>query len=316
MNELLQRLRDGQRFLLVLHVRPDGDSVGSTLALARALRRMGKQAVVVRADAIPANLGFLDGAADCRTPAQVEGEFDAAIFLDCAGLDRIGEASQAVARCRSILNVDHHASNPRFGDVNVIDPAAGAVGEMAASIIRALGVELDVEMATSLFTALVTDTGSFCYESTRPGTYRLAADLCDCGVRPAEVADHVWGNRSPASLRLLGVALAGLRVDLGGRFGWVEVDAEMLRATGAADEDSEGLVNYPRSLAGVEVAALLAATVPGEVRVSLRSNRAVDVAALAARFGGGGHARAAGCTIEGDIESARRRLLAAVAEVV
>jgi phosphoesterase RecJ-like protein len=316
LNELLQRLRDGRRFLLVLHVRPDGDSIGSTLALARALRRMGKEAVVVRADAIPANLAFLAGAADACTPEQVEGEFDAAIFLDCAGLDRIGSAVEAVRRCRSILNVDHHPSNPRFGDVNVIDPEAAAVGEMTAEIIRGLGVGLDPEMAEALFTAVATDTGSFRFESTRPATYRLAAELCEHGARPSEVAARVWDNRPLAALRLIGLMLSGIRTGLGGAYAWAEVDREMLERAGAGEDEVEGLVNYPRSVAGVEVAALLAATTPGEVRVSLRSNRRVDVSRLAARFGGGGHARAAGCTLKGDLASARETLLRAVEEAL
>lgn len=316
MNELLRRLRAGRRFLLVLHVRPDGDSIGSTLALASALRRLGKEAVVVAADPIPAGLAFLEGAEDCRTAAQVDGEFDAAIFLDCAGLDRIGAALEAVKRCRTILNVDHHGSNPRFGDVNVIDPEAAAVGEMTAEVIRALGVGLDAGMATALYTAMATDTGSFRYESTRPRTYRLAAELCERGARPAEVAAHVWDNRPLSALRLLGLTLGRLRIELGGAYAWAEVDAEMLALAGADEEEIEGLVNYPRSVRGVEVAALLSATRPGEVRVSLRSNRRVDVARLAARFGGGGHARAAGCTLEGDLASAREMLLAAVAEAL
>jgi phosphoesterase RecJ-like protein len=306
---LLQRLRAAARVLLVLHVRPDGDSIGSTLAMAAALRRLGKEAVVIAPDPIPPNLAFLPGADGVLAPGATAGSFDVALFLDCAALDRIGAATADVARARTIVNVDHHPSNQRYGDLNYIEPNAAACGEVTYELIRDLGVALDAEMAVALYTAVVTDTGSFRYEQVSPRTHEIAADLLRHGVKAAEVAREVWENRSLGSLRLEAAALATLQQE--GELAWLSVTPEMIAASGAAAHDTEGLVNLARTLAGVELALMFVAEGPEEVRVSLRSNRRVDVSALAAGFGGGGHARAAGCTLRAPLAAAQERVLAA-----
>lgn len=302
---------ESRRILLVLHVRPDGDSVGCSLAVARCLRSLGKQAAVVCADPIPANLRFLAAAEECVRPEQATGPFDLALFLDCADLERIGVARRLLEGIPHLINIDHHPSNRRYGDINFIDPAAGACGELALRLIDDLGGGLDPRTATALFAALATDTGSFRYANTSAHTLALAARLRAAGADTALIGREVWESRSLAALRLLGRALGHLGVDAGGELAWISLTAEDLAAVAGGPGDSEGLVDYPRSLRGVEVAALFVAEVPGEVRVSLRSHQRVDVSALAGRFGGGGHARAAGCTVAGELADVRARVLAA-----
>lgn len=303
-------LRASRRVLLVLHVRPDGDSVGCSLAVARGLRAIGKQAVVVSPDPIPANLAFLDPDRECVPPDQAAGPFDVALFLDCADLDRIGSAAKLLDGLPVVINIDHHRSNSCYGTVNYVDPDAAACGEIALRLCDALGVPLDARGATALFAALATDTGGFRYGGTTAVTLAMASRLRAAGADLALVGHEVWDSRSMGALRLLAVALNSLGVDAGGELAWVSLRSTDL--TPDADPgDSEGLVDYPRSLRGVEVAALFAADQPGRVRVSLRSNRRVDVSRLAQSFGGGGHARAAGCTVEGDLETVRTQVLAA-----
>lgn len=315
---ILQALREGRRFLLLLHVRPDGDSIGSSLALARSLARLGKEAVVVRADDLPDNLRFLPGADAIRPWQEVDGAFDAAVFIDCGDLGRIGDARRLLGGCRHILNIDHHLSNARFGDLNYLEPEAAAAAEITYELIHDLGAELDLETAVALYVALVTDTGSFQYESTSPRTHRIAAALLEAGVRPAEVAEAVWGSRSERSLRLLGMALATLRVEPfpHGNLAWLEVTRRAMVAAGAAALDTEGFVNMAREVEGVELAVLFIEEGEEEVKVSFRSSRWLDVSRFAALFGGGGHARAAGCNLRGALAAVREDVLTKAREAL
>ncbi len=309
--ELVGMVADGRRILLVLHIRPDGDSVGCSLAVARCLRGIGSQAVVVAPDPIPANLRFLDPDQECVPPDRLSGSFDLALFFDCADLERIGDARPLLRGIPRIINIDHHPSNRRYGDVNYVAPRAGACGELALALIDALGCALDARSATALYAALATDTGSFRYENTTAVTLSMAARLRQAGSDVALIGREVWESRSLGSLRLIRRAIETLGVDAGGELAWMALTAEDLAEAACGPADTEGLVDYPRSLRGVEVAALFVADSPGEVRVSLRSQGRVDVSALAGAFAGGGHARAAGCTVAGELADVRARVLAA-----
>lgn len=313
---VVETLKAGRRFALFLHLSPDGDSIGSTLALGLALERLGKRTVWVGADLPGDAYRFLPGSERFRLWNEVEedwSQYDAAVLLDCADLDRVGPARTAIDRIGKIINIDHHPSNRRYGDVNYIEPGAAAVGEITARLIDALGVPLDTAMAYGLYTAILTDTGSFQYENTRPETLRLAARFMDLGVAPQRVSQSVFEQRPLRVLRLLREALGTLEVGAGGRLAWMTVSRAMMDRAGAQRGDTEGFVNYPRSLGGVEVALLFSEEPDGRVRVSWRSNREVDVSQLAARFGGGGHARAAGCTLPGPLDRARVQVLQEVA---
>lgn len=317
-----EALRAARRVLIMLHVRPDGDSIGSSLALGLGLRQLGKEVVLVRSDELPDNMRFLRGSEDFRHHREVSGSFDAAVFLDCGDVHRVGEARKLLESVATIINVDHHLSNTHFGHVNWIEPSAAATGELVYQLLRDLNVRMDADMATAIYASLVTDTGSFNYENTRAGTHRLAAELIELGVDPAEAGRQIWEERPLSSLRLLAEGLQTLTVEEGGELAWVELTQEAFRRSGAQRWESEGVVNYPRQLRGVEVAVLFiedreqAPGDPGEVKVSIRSNRLVDVSRIAAAFGGGGHARAAGCTLAGSLAEVRARVLAACREAL
>lgn len=310
-------IQEADRILFFLHVSPDGDSIGSTLAMVHALRKAGKQAVGVGVDPVPRIYQFLPGWDTLFVPWQeVGGEWDLACFLDCGDLERAGDGLPVVGKCKAILNVDHHLTNTVYGDYNYIDYTAAAVGELAYLLLGQMGLPVDQQIATCIYTSIVADTGGFKYDSTAPRTHRIAAELLEAGARPYEVASAIFENESMARLALLSHALATLQVEPSGQIAHMTVTRDMLQQTGAGDEDVEGLVNYARSVMGVEVGLLFREAPDGKIRVGLRSRRTVDVGAVAKSFGGGGHARAAGCGLAADLEEARTQVLNAIKAVM
>lgn len=312
LSEAAELIQQAGRMCFFLHVSPDGDSIGSTLGVYHALRAAGKDVVLPLVEPIPRVYRFLPGWDTAFTPwQQVQGPFDLAVFLDCGDRSRVGDAEPLVQMARATLNIDHHQTNTIYGDYNHLDYSAAALGEVAYRLLRTLGLPFTREIATCIYTAIVTDTGSFKYESVTAETHRIAAELLACGVRPYDVAAAVFENETAPSLRLLARALGTLQVE--GKLAWVHVDQAMLRETGALDEDTEGIVNYARAVNGVEVGCFFRETANGGVKVSLRSRGHVDVGAVAVSLGGGGHARAAGITLPGvALAEAMDRVLAAV----
>lgn len=311
LQQAVTALQGAASCVLFLHVNPDGDSVGSSLGLGLALERLGRRVAYAYADFFPSAFRFLEGHERFRPWHEIEGDFDLAVALDCSSPERVGDAEPLLRRCRGVLNVDHHPSNPGFGDYYWVEPDRSCVGEMVFELVEALGVPLEPAIAYAIYTAIVTDTGSFRYEQTTSLTLRYAAALLDAGVRPERVGLALFENRSPAALRLLRAALASLEFSEDERLAWMTVTQAVMAETGARPEDAEGLIGYARSVAPVELALLFYEEPDGRVRVSFRSKRAVDVSRLAAAFGGGGHVRAAGCTLPGPVEAVRERVLAA-----
>ncbi|MFZ5827208.1 MAG: DHH family phosphoesterase [Bacillota bacterium] len=311
-------LAQSQRILFFMHVQPDGDSIGSSLGMIRALKQMGKEAVMVGVDPIPRIFHFLPGWDTLYVPWQeVEGEWDLSCFLDCGDMERVGDALPLVKRGKRTLNIDHHTTNGAYAEYNYLDFSAAAVGEVAYRLLREIGAPIDTDTATCLYTSLVTDTGGFRYDSTGSSTHRVAAELIELGVKPYEVASQIFENESPTRLALLGRALSTLKVDASGKVAYMVITRAMLAETGAGDDEIEGIVNYARKLSGVEVGILFKETNGGDrIRVGLRSRRVVDVGAIAVTFGGGGHARAAGCTLAAPMEEAVAQVLAKVKAVV
>jgi len=302
--------------LVFYHVSPDGDCIGSTLGMAHALQKAGIRTTAVGVDPVPRLYEYLPGWDTLFTPyGEIEGDWDLALILDCGDLERVGPALSVVKKAKRTLNVDHHITNAAFGDYNYLDFTAAATAEMVYLITRELGVTVDFNIAACLYTAIAADTGGFRYDNSMPRTFRIAADLVDAGAQPYEIASCIWENESMARLALLAQALSTLQVDPTGQIAWISVTREMLARTGAGEEDVEGLVNYARKLSGVEVGVLFRETPDGRIRVGLRSRRLVDVGEIAKQFGGGGHARAAGCGVGCDIEEARTKVLGAVRAV-
>ena len=312
MREIAQTLRSARRILMSLHRQPDGDSIGSTLAIALGLRRLGHQVTVASPDPVPHAYDFLPGV-ETIVPWQqvVPGQYDLVALYDCADERRAGAPSPLTDYAARILQVDHHATNSRYGDVVFVDPLAAASAELAHRTLEVLGVTVDRDLAILLYVGLETDTGGFRYATTTPASHRLAARLLDAGIDPGEVSELVYERQTVGGLRLLGMALHSLRLRPDLSLAYFVLSDEDFREAGATVQDAEtiGIVDYARRLEGVEVAALLRSEGAGEVKLSLRSKGAVDVSALAARLDGGGHARAAGATIQGDLARAEEVLL-------
>jgi len=312
--EAVRRLKEAYRVFITCHRNPDGDALGSELALAEMARRLGVQTVIVNRDRTPANLGNLPGADDISVADKLPGDFpsayDLVITVECPGLDRTGfEGLTEVP----ILNIDHHPANPAYGVVNFLDEESPAVGEMVWLMYGEAGLLPTADAATNLFVALSTDTGDFRYSNATSRAFRAAAEMVDAGAQPARVANWVHNHRSLASVRLLGEALQSLKIRCSGKLAVITADRGAFERAGAGPEDTEEIVNIPRSIAGVEAVAYFKQWEDGVVRVSLRSRGDVNVRAVAETFGGGGHVNAAGCAVSGELEQVEQDVASAVA---
>ncbi len=312
-------LSDGRRFLLTGHRNPDGDSLGSALALALALEASGKETRVVMRDVWSGVYASLPGigrvAVVDALPDDWPTGWDALIAMECPSADRTGFPNQLEGR---VANVDHHPGNTLWGTLNLVDLPAAAVGEIVADLLDLLRWPITPAIATNLWVSLVSDTGSFRYNNTTPKALALGARLVAAGAEPGRVSEFLFEAQPLTVLRLETLVLSTLALHDGGRVATVELPKRFLSESGARDEDSEGLVNRARGISGVAAAALLREGDDGEIRCSLRSKGIVDIRAVAARHGGGGHRNAAGCRVAGTLASVRpllaRELAAAVAE--
>jgi len=301
---ILKILRRGDRFLVCSHARPDGDAVGSMLAMGMLLEQMGKHADLVTADRIPHLYRRLPGAAAIRPTLRVDGPYDAAILLECDGLERAGlDGLEAFF----LINIDHHLSGSAYAQMNWIDCQAASVGEMVYLLAKAAAVTITPEMATCLYTTVLTDTGGFTYGSIRASTFELARELVLAGAEPVRIAQEVCYSTPISKMLLLGAALNNLHRE--GRIAWLWVTHHDMVRTCAADEDCEGIVNFAIGVAGIEAAAFLRELPEGRIRMSLRSKGTLNVAAIAERLGGGGHQNAAGCTVDGPLARALDEIL-------
>jgi phosphoesterase RecJ-like protein len=303
--EILRVIRNGERFLVVSHSRPDGDAVGSMLAFGEILSQLGKLADLVTADSVPAVYRQLPGADAVRTALHVEGPYDAAILLECGGIER---ARLEGLEQFLLINIDHHITAHPYAQLNWIDCEAVSVGEMVYRFARAAGATITPEMATNLYATVLTDTGGFCYGSLRGSTFALARELVEAGADAAEIAREIYFSIPPSKVKLMAAALNTLHCE--GELAWLWItDGDMDRA-GANEEDTEGIVNVAIGIAGIEAAVFLRELNDGTVRLSLRGKGKVNVAAFAERLGGGGHENSAGCTLQGPLERALNQIVA------
>jgi bifunctional oligoribonuclease and PAP phosphatase NrnA len=312
--DLLRKIRQGNRFLLTSHVNPDGDAIGSEMGLARILRRLGKSAVVWNRDPTPPVYLRLPGTDRIHVgeepPAGFPDVFDGFIVLECPSPDRTG--LEAHLGAKPILNLDHHLGNQHYGAINWVDTAAPAVGEMVYRLAQALKVALDPETASSLYLTLVTDTGGFRFSNSTPAAFEAAAALVRDGAQPEHVSQWLYESQPLSAIRLLGEMLPTLTLHTDGRIATVRLTREMFERVGAGPGDSEGLIDVPRSVAGVEAVALLRQKEDGTYKVSLRSRGEVDIEKIARHYGGGGHRNAAGFSFEGDAADLERQVVEAL----
>jgi phosphoesterase RecJ-like protein len=314
---LLEKIRAGNRFLISSHLNPDGDAIGSELGLVKVLRSLGKGAVVWNHDPSPSVYTALSGSGSIHVgespPAGYPEAFDLAIVLECPSLDRTGLAK--AIRLLPILNVDHHLGNELYGKVNWVDTSAPAVGEMIFRVARSLNVPLDADTATTFLLALVTDTGGFRYANTTQAAFEAAAALTHEGAQPERVSEILHESYPLSARRLLGEMLGTLKIHAGGRAATAYISQEMFLKTGSSENDTEGLIDYIRSIEGVQVAALVREKADRTTKVSLRSSGVVDIERVARSHEGGGHRNAAGFSVlHNDIDKVLTEVVAELEE--
>ena len=321
-NKLIQLIEAHSRFQISTHEHPDGDAIGSQIALALLLEELGKTALLVNQDPVPRIYLFLDPEGRIRAygPERDDPEIaacDAAVVVDVGSLDRVGKVGDALRHhAVPIACVDHHVTNGGFGDVSVIDPHASSTAALVLDLVRTLGRKPSPRMAEALYVGLSTDTGWFRFHNARPQAFRDAAELVACGANPTRIHELVYENLSWPRTHLLARALSTLQSDADGRIAYVTITRRMFEETGATDEEVEGFVDKLREIGGVEVIILFRERPEGGTRVSLRAKHDADVGSLAARFGGGGHRRAAGATLDEPLPLALPRLLQATRELL
>ena len=303
--EVVAELRKRPAFVMVSHVKPDGDTLGAGLALGLALKKLGKRVYYFQQDAVPRNLRFLPDTGNVSRDLPADLPQDTLwVFGDMSDTARAGEFLPKVKR-ENILDIDHHLGNSHFGAFNYVLPHECSTGTCVMHLLRGLKVEIDAEIATCLLTTIMTDTGGFMHSNTTPEVLMLSAELMNLGADKEQITQEIFANKRLAALKLLGRALNEAQVEHDGRYIWSYVDEAMLAQCDGDGEDTEEIVNHLRSVEGVEVAALFKAY-DGDIRVSLRSSGRVNVQAAAARLGGGGHFRASGLTYVGPLEAAIR----------
>lgn len=287
-------LRQHQRFVITSHARPDGDAIGSELAMACALRALGKTVRVVNADPVPTMLRAFPGTDTIEVATTFEGETDAVIVMECGNLARTGVSG---LERFFVINIDHHPGNTGYGDLNWFDESAAACGELVYELVRALGVPFSLEIATHIYVTILTDTGSFHFSHITPRTFDICRRALEAGVDPVITAQRIYDSNTMGRLRLLGTVLNDMEIAADGQIAVLYMDPEINRRTGASAEDAEGLINVPLTVAGIVAVAFIKQIKPDEQRVSFRSKGNVDVGAIARAHGGGGHLNAAGCTM-------------------
>ena len=311
MREVVELLRGAERVTAICHENPDGDTLGAGIAIAIAAERLGKQAEVVSGDPPPPFLAVLPRIRSVRRAPQLEP--DLAVIVDTGDLKRTGsvaaEHGDWLSRA-TIAVIDHHVSNAGFGAANWIDPAAAATCEMVALMLPELGIELDQELATALLTGIVQDTHTFAHPNATPRTLRVAAELVEAGASLSQLNRAVYADKPFSTLALWGRMLNSIEELSEGRIVHASMTLEMLRETGEQPNASEGFVDLLGSTKAADITVLFKQAEPGSTRVSVRTTERADAVAITSAFGGGGHARAAGCTVEGPIETARELVLA------
>ena len=303
--------RDRDRFLIACHENPEGDAIGSELALALALRKMGKTVTVLNADPVPFNLKFLPGA-DSVVPEEEGSRYEVAVIVDCGSSARTGRVESQLRKPSTLVNIDHHRTNGGCGDYCLIDPEAAATGVLIYRILVAMGVEIDYDVAVNIYVAILTDTGSFHYSNSSPEAFHIAGEMIRRGIDPWAVAEQVYETQSADRLLLLGRVLGSLEIAAGGKVAAITTMKQDLADHSAGKDSLEGFINYPRSVLGVEVAVAFREEDGGEFRVSFRSKGRVDVSSVALAFGGGGHRNAAGCSVKGTLPEVKRVVFGAL----
>jgi len=317
MKRIINHLKNSRRILLATHINPDGDAIGSLVAMGLALEALGKATTLHCSSPIPAVYRFLPATDKITGACASANHFDTAIILDCGDFERVGKAFSEIQKIETIINLDHHVTNTGFGDLEIVDTAACATAEIVYRLVKKLGVSISPGMATSIYTGIFTDTGSFRFSNTNRAAFSICEEMVAIGMDPFKVAQNVYGTYSLGRIKLLNLALDSIEVAAGGKVSIMTLTQDMLTETKTQPADIDGLINYAKGIEDVKLAALLqeiengsrGSDGPARFHVSLRSDGTVDVAEIAAAFGGGGHVVAAGFNIDLPLEEIKAKIV-------
>ncbi|MBW2131165.1 MAG: DHH family phosphoesterase [Deltaproteobacteria bacterium] len=323
MEQIIHKLKKSKRAFIASHTNPDGDAIGSLVAMGLSLAAMGKDIVLFNESPIPAVYRFLSGVDRVVNRVRAGCAFDTAVILDCGDLHRVGEAVPIVEKIPVVINIDHHVTNTRFGNVHLIDPDACATAEILYRLLPGLGAPLSLDIANAIYTGILTDTGSFRFSNTNRSAFEICEKMVARGVDPYRIAQQVYGTYSLGRIKLLNLALDSIEVSQNGKLSMMVVTQQMMQDTGARPEDTDGLINYAKGIKDIKVAVFIEELNHGTgqtagrlpYHVSLRSDGSVDVAAIAAAFGGGGHSSAAGFSIESTLPEIKTQILGLAEEM-
>ena len=315
--EIAAAISNHQSFLVLSHIRPDGDALGCAIAMGLCLKQLGKQVKIWNEDGLLEKFSFLPGSEIVTKPPAEPEEFDVVIALDTAAFSRLGTCVQSIRATKLWINMDHHISNERYGDLVYVDSSAPAAGQILFDFVRAVDYPLTYEMADNLYIAISTDTGSFQYPNTTARTYEIGAELVKAGVNVGKLSQQVYESYPLRRIELLRELLNVLKLSCNHRVASFALTQEMVKRTGALPEDNEGLIDVIRAIRGVVVAAFFEELPEGKVRISLRSkDPRADVCKVCMKFGGGGHVLASGARIAGDINSVQEKVLKAISDEI
>ena len=315
-NDIYKLINENHSFLITSHINPDGDAIGSELALYFILKKLNKEAIIINQDDLPKIYDFLPGSQYINNKnkniEKVENT-DIVIILDSSNINRIGDIQKLLYHQKIFINIDHHCSNDSYGEINYVDTKASSTGEIIFNFINYINPEiLDETIAACLFVAIITDTGSFRYENTTEKTFMVVSKLLSTGIKPHIISQNIYNRKTFGELKLLGSALASLETDEANFASWVTIDRKMLKKTNTVDEDTEGIIDMVTTLKDSEVSILFRETDNGYTKVSLRSKGHFDVNQFASEFNGGGHPNAAGCFLKENLNNVKSEMLSAL----
>ncbi|MCX7991366.1 MAG: bifunctional oligoribonuclease/PAP phosphatase NrnA [Proteobacteria bacterium] len=311
--EIKKTIDSCNSFIVASHIDPEGDAIGSSLAIYFALRDLGKKVCVYNESPLPKILNFLPGSDKIVSEIYSPDEYDCIFIVDCGDIDRIGKLSRRLEKLK-IINIDHHSTNTTFGHINIVNRQASATGEVIFNFFNQLGFTITKEIAVNLYTAILVDTGSFRYSSTSSESFEICSKLMKYGVEPWEVSKNIYESYPFERMKLLALVLDTLEVFINGKVAFMYVTKEMFKKAGASEDLTEGFVNFGRAVEGVEISVLCKEVEENVYKLSLRSKGLIDVAQLAIKLGGGGHRNAAGCKVRGSFYDVKEKVMNALKE--
>jgi len=308
-SDIARHISSSSSIDIVTHVMPDGDAAGSALALALALDKQGLRTIVVKNDTFPKNYSFLPGQNLMVDFRDISERPKTLVALDCGDAERLGKAKALLDKAETVINLDHHISNTMFGNLNLIDTNAAATAEIVYQLIKLMGVKIDIDIGTCLYTAIIADTGHFKYDNTTWITHAISGELINIGVNASNIARHVFSSRTFSKTKLIGKAIESINIYHEGKTAVMVVTRKVLDHIGSSPDEMEGIIDFARDIEGVEVAVLLKEVEENEFKIGFRSKEYMDVSEIAGSFGGGGHKKASGCTVKGRLEDVQEQIL-------